>query len=97
MIEVKLIPTTLVGKPAIAIVTGAIIQAEPEATRGVHWEKENDIFGIINRQDIDDFTDTISKLNENTVRPLSLEYRGILVNKVRYYRFHHKILEYIKF
>jgi len=102
MIEVTLVPTTQVGKPKIAIVLGSIIIAEPDAKRGVWWDEKCiypncSMYAIIDRQDIDEFTDVIDRLNYNSTVPLSEEYRIKLALKVKWFRFQNNIIEYIKF
>lgn len=69
MIEIKLVATKSAGVPVIAIVLGAIITAEPAASRGI-WcggQGVQDIFAICNHADIDTVKDTIQLMNQRSV------------------------------
>jgi hypothetical protein len=51
MKEFKVVKTTLVGKPKLALVVGAYIVAEPDAKRGMWCNNLDDIFIICNTPD----------------------------------------------
>lgn len=98
MTEVKLVLTTVNNKPAIAIVLGSCIAAEPDATLGV-WHDErssNPTYGIINMFDLKDFSNTIATMNYLVIKPLPEESITKLRNKINYYNFSNEVLQYMR-
>jgi hypothetical protein len=85
MFEIKLIKTTLRGKTVLAQIMGARLIAEPDAKYGIHWEKDDDIFAIIHKDDVDDFNEYIQLFNKTSFSgkktledQVRLVYKGLL-------------------
>lgn len=91
MQEVKLIATRSAGVPVIAIVLGAIITAEPGASRGIWCGSQGvqDIFAIINGSERENLIRTIQLMNERSVyisnrsNPERVAFIEAAVNTVR--------------
>lgn len=83
MLEIKLIKTSLLGRMVFAQVMGAQVIAEPDAKKGIWWERNGeDIYAIIHKDDIDELNAFIQLLNKVLFsKRLTLEEKGKLVYK----------------
>lgn len=88
MLEIKLIKTSLLGRTVFAQIMGARIIAEPDAKKGIWWEKNGeDIYAIIHKDDVDELNIFIQLLNKALFsRRISLEEKGKLVYKSKWFK-----------